>query len=679
MTFPTGQNLTKCGVTCDETSETLNVEKLCAKEQCKVESQPPVTEPSTPFVFFPCLFCGGGGGGDDDDGSDGPGDDGDGSSSNFPLIPPIIPFLPPLLPFFPPIVPIIAGTGPGGGGGGPGSGVKPTPGPGSPPPIPVPIIITVPPGAPEPITAGGTVLPGTNFTQTPVYCGNATHRQIVVDQSTLPELMYICMLTANGTYAWVPHCPCNGAAANATVWYYNTSVLYQQGSTLYVSNSSQMIVEGATYLGGPVYVGGEVTFNSTASFCPTTGNGTSLKANRIESCTNGPVDFPEGISIGGVPLVPSNTTAIFNNGSVLLTNGSTLYISNSSTFITDGSSTFNGPTTFTTPVTLVDVTVSNSFAFCPAGSQVARFKQIGGCGGPLLVTANGLLTLNATQVQVLATSLVALALEATEGRFGDIISNDLIGSRVNFPNGLQSCSVPIVANTFSSCDGISRVVIAPGVETPVVTTERINSTTPIVISGPSVSIVAPSGVAMDTLSVLDIYVGEVRQIDNIGLPVPFPDGISTPLQTVGAQTVTTQTVSSQTISTETISGSAPILYSDNTTTSLVINPGAFCTGGTLLAARVTPGGGYAEFLSGNSGCASGLQFSVQVTPSAACPNRMVCMIGRYSTNPPIESINDNPKFYKVLLGRELTGFAIWSELAPLFSQRYNFDWTCTCT
>jgi len=282
-------------------------------------------------------------------------------------------------------------------------------------------------------------------------------------------------------------------------------------------------------------------------------------------------------------------------------------------------------------------------------------------------------------VQVLATSLVALALEATEGRFGDIISNDLIGSRVNFPNGLQSCSVPIVANTFSSCDGISRVVIAPGVETPVVTTERINSTTPIVISGPSVSIVAPSGVAMDTLSVLDIYVGEVRQIDNIGLPVPFPDGISTPLQTVGAQTVTTQTVSSQTISTETISGSAPILYSDNTTTSLVINPGAFCTGGTLLAARVTPGGGYAEFLSGNSGCASGLQFSVQVTPSAACPNRMVCMIGRYSTNPPIESINDNPKFYKVLLGRELTGFAIWSELAPLFSQRYNFDWTCTCT
>jgi len=467
-----------------------------------VESQPPVTEPSTPFVFFPCLFCGGGGGGDDDDGSDGPGDDGDGSSSNFPLIPPIIPFLPPLLPFFPPIVPIIAGTGPGGGGGGPGSGVKPTPGPGSPPPIPVPIIITVPPGAPEPITAGGTVLPGTNFTQTPVYCGNATHRQIVVDQSTLPELMYICMLTANGTYAWVPHCPCNGAAANATVWYYNTSVLYQQGSTLYVSNSSQMIVEGATYLGGPVYVGGEVTFNSTASFCPTTGNGTSLKANRIESCTNGPVDFPEGISIGGVPLVPSNTTAIFNNGSVLLTNGSTLYISNSSTFITDGSSTFNGPTTFTTPVTLVDVTVSNSFAFCPAGSQVARFKQIGGCGGPLLVTANGLLTLNATQVQVLATSLVALALEATEGRFGDIISNDLIGSRVNFPNGLQSCSASVNVSALRSCTPGTPLSLPDGV-----TTTELSATT---VSSATVK--------------ADSYISR----DILGSPPSFPNGLFSP-------------------------------------------------------------------------------------------------------------------------------------------------------
>lgn len=484
MTFPTGQNLTKCGVTCDETSETLNVEKLCAKEQCKVESQPPVTEPSTPFVFFPCLFCGGGG---DDDGSDGPGDDSDGSDSNFPFIPPIVPFLPPLLPFFPPIVPIVAGAGPGGGGGGPGSGVKPTPGPGSPPPIPVPIVITVPPGAPEPITAGGTVLPGTNFTQTPVYCGNATHRQIVVDQSTLPELMYICMITANGTYAWVPHCPCNGAAANTTVWYYNTSVLYQQGSTLYVSNSSQMIVEGATYLGGPVYVAGEVTFNSTASFCPTTGNGTSIKANRIESCTNGPVDFPEGISIGGVPLTPSNTSSIFNNGSVLLTNGSTLYISNSSSLTVDGTTTFTGP-----------------LSFCPSTPEVAVFKRIGGCngnpvilqygftseapsavnealtingpdltvnapaqftstvqvcsqplktntlsscGGALLVTANGLLTLNATQVQVIASSLVAPVLEAPQGRFTDIISADGLGTAVNFPDGITTPTLDVTTLT----------------------------------------------------------------------------------------------------------------------------------------------------------------------------------------------------------------------------------------
>jgi hypothetical protein len=318
--FPTGQNYSRCGMECDEATQTINVEKLCAEEQCKVQSDPPVTEPGTPLVFLPCMLCGTG----DNGGSDGDGDGGnsDGSDSSFPIVPLIPPFLPPIIPFFPPIVPVVAGGGGGSGGG--SAGVPPPPGS---PTAPVPIVITVPVGAPEPTTEGGTYLPGTNFTQAPVYCGPSTHKLAVVDQSTLPEIFYICMITANGTYAWVPHPATSAAASNTTVWYYTTTLLLQDQTTLFVSNTSQAIFEGSTYQAN-AYIR-NLYVNGSASFCEA-----ELRSNTLSSCS-------------------------------------------------------------------------------------------------------GTLTLNGTQVIVTADSLTAPVLSAPQGRFGEIISDDMIGSPVRFPNGID--------------------------------------------------------------------------------------------------------------------------------------------------------------------------------------------------------------------------------------------------
>jgi len=280
---------TSACLSCNDTSRqsslpanyTLTVNKVCAKEQCEVRSDSPVTEPGTRFWFIPCIFCFGG---DDDDDGGGGGDDDDGSSDGGGVIPP------PFIPFgaFPPVIVVVAAV-PGGTGGGSGGSGGTSPPPGSPPPpAPLPIVITVPLGDPEPLTVGGTFLPATNFSMAPVYCGNSTHRAIVVDNSTLPELMYICMRTLNGTYAWVPHCPCSAAEGNTTIWYYGTSVLYQQGATLYVSNTSQVIVAGNTFLANTTVSGTlsatDVLINGTLEYCPAN-TSSRMRVSSIEPCS----------------------------------------------------------------------------------------------------------------------------------------------------------------------------------------------------------------------------------------------------------------------------------------------------------------------------------------------------------------------------------------------------------
>lgn len=409
--FPAGQNLSRC-VTCDETTGELEApngietptisspngtvkvngdlesNKECSTSQCNSKADPPSSSPTVLIIRRICFGCG--------DGSNGNGDNDDGSSSDGPDggIIPFIPFFPflPFVPFFPPFVPFfpIAGSMTG------GSGVVPASGPPGAPPSPVPFV-TILINATAPLTIGGLYIPYVNFTEDIVYCGVETRGLTVIDESSLPHTLYICEATINGTYAWVPYCGCSSYSSNYGETFQNTSHVYTQGSTLFISNSSQLWVEGNTYLAGETYIR-NLTITQELSVCNST-----AKMNSIESCAGGAVDFPAGITIAGVPITPGT----------------------------------NGSISFCTPT----------------------------------------------------------------------------------PS-------PLSVNSITSCDGIAPVDMPSGVQTTVLRTNIINSTDPLTISAPSVAIIAPSGVAMDRLNVQDVYAGAIYQLDDIGLPVPFPEGIT---------------------------------------------------------------------------------------------------------------------------------------------------------
>lgn len=335
VTFPAGQNMSKC-VTCDETTGELEApngietptisspngtvkvngnlesDKECSTSQCNSKADPPSSSPAILIIRRICFGCG--------DGSNGNGDNDDGNSSDGPDggIIPFIPFFPflPFVPFFPPFVPFfpIAGSMTG------GSGVVPASGPPGAPPSPVPFV-TILINATAPLTIGGLYIPYVNFTEDIVYCGVETRGLTVIDESSLPHTLYICEATINGTYAWVPYCGCSSYSSNYGETFQNTSHVYTQGSTLFISNSSQLWVEGNTYLAGETYIR-NLTITQELSVCNST-----AKMNSIESCSGGPVDFPNGITINGVPFDPNNAT---------FTNGSSVTISNSSELIIEG-------------------------------------------------------------------------------------------------------------------------------------------------------------------------------------------------------------------------------------------------------------------------------------------------------------------------------------------------------
>lgn len=320
--FPSGQNLSRC-VTCDETTGELEApngietptisspngtvkvngnlesDKECSTSQCNSKADPPSSSPAILIIRRICFGCG--------DGSNGNGDNDDGSSSDGPDggIIPFIPFFPflPFVPFFPPFVPFfpIAGSMTG------GSGVVPASGPPGAPPSPVPFV-TILINATAPLTIGGLYIPYVNFTEDIVYCGVETRGLTVIDESSLPHTLYICEATINGTYAWVPYCGCSGYSSNYGETFQNTSHVYTQGSTLFISNSSQLWVEGNTYLAGETYIR-NLTITQELSVCNST-----AKINSIESCSGGPVDFPKGLTVNGTTINPNGTIDVCSSG-----------------------------------------------------------------------------------------------------------------------------------------------------------------------------------------------------------------------------------------------------------------------------------------------------------------------------------------------------------------------------
>lgn len=298
VAYPEGQNLTECvscrnGTFTVRDNVTLEVKRLCAEQQCEVRSDPPTDTPSPGGQWRPnyCIFGCGDGDGDNDDGSDGDGDDGGG----FAVIPPILP--PPLFPpLFPPILPV----GPPGGGS-TGSSSSPNGPPGGDPNSPgavYPITTYLPPGADPPIVEGGTWVPIVNFSQAVPYCGADSSPSrlgsLVLDISVQPSQVYLCQVVANGSYAWMPYCPCQlGAANNRTYYYYNTTTLWRDNSTVLISNTSQLINTGATYLGGPVFIAGPIVLTSGSSM--DTCNATTVRLGSVNGCNGEATSFLDGV------------------------------------------------------------------------------------------------------------------------------------------------------------------------------------------------------------------------------------------------------------------------------------------------------------------------------------------------------------------------------------------------
>lgn len=316
VAYPEGQNLTECvscrnGTFTVRDNVTLEVKRLCAEQQCEVRSDPPTDTPSPGGQWRPnyCIFGCGDGDGDNDDGSDGDGDDGGG----FAVIPPILP--PPLFPpLFPPILPV----GPPGGGS-TGSSSSPNGPPGGDPNSPgavYPITTYLPPGADPPIVEGGTWVPIVNFSQAVPYCGADSSPSrlgsLVLDISVQPSQVYLCQVVANGSYAWMPYCSCQlGAANNRTYYYYNTTTLWRDNSTVLISNTSQLINTGATYLGGPVFVAGPIVLTSGSSV--DTCNASSVKMAAIEGCDGAPIALPDGVTIS-LPVGDAQGVGITKDG-----------------------------------------------------------------------------------------------------------------------------------------------------------------------------------------------------------------------------------------------------------------------------------------------------------------------------------------------------------------------------
>ncbi len=242
-------NVTEC-VTCNENGTMtiknnvtvegeVNAEKICSEEpQCEVRSDPPSDSPGPGpdgWVGVPCFACsddgghhGGGGGGSGGNGGGGP--------------PPVI-IIPPILAFFPPVVPVVV------------------------PPIATP---ANPGTVGDPPTSGGTFIPEIDMTNPP-FCGNSTFGSVGLDKGT-PSTEWKCQKVANGSYAWVPYCPCSNTDTNVTNFLTN-STQQLTCSTLYLDSCSQFINYGPTYL-DTLYLNGTRILPGNGTACceaPVTG------------------------------------------------------------------------------------------------------------------------------------------------------------------------------------------------------------------------------------------------------------------------------------------------------------------------------------------------------------------------------------------------------------------------
>ena len=106
---------------------------------------------------------------------------------------------------------------------------------------------------------GGTFVPVVNFSVAVPFCGIKTHGWEVIDNSSLPDIFYICERAFNGSYAWMPYCPCSAALINGTVYYFKTSIIMGQNATLLGDNTTQWINEGFTFVQN-LYVSQNGTF-----------------------------------------------------------------------------------------------------------------------------------------------------------------------------------------------------------------------------------------------------------------------------------------------------------------------------------------------------------------------------------------------------------------------------------
>lgn len=519
ISYPAGQNLSQCA-SCDGT--TVNVERLCAEQQCEVRSDPPTDTPSPGGQWRPnyCIFGCGDGDGDDGDGSDSDGSNGD-DGGGFIVVPPILP--PPLFPpLFPPIFPV----GPPGGGTS-GSASSPNGPPGGDPNNPgaaYPITTYLPPGADPPAVQGGTWVPIVNFTEAVPYCGADSNPSrlgsLVLDISVQPSQVYLCQVVANGSYAWMPYCPCQlGASNNRTYYYYNVTTLWRDNSTVLISNTSQLINTGATYLGGPVfisnssqlwvegntYLAGEtyirnLTITQELSVCNST-----AKMNSIESCSGGPVDFPKGLTVNGTTINPNGTidvctsgqTARFDTisscsgGAPLFANGirftQTPPPSPASPPVCDWSC--SGPDSssaqaFLTGARIVNLPSTSMEGYatvCDGALVQPRYMEtpeVRSCDGSPVYFPDGVNTslILAPGTLIIAASSVATPIvTTTEVRTASVINSDMLGSRVPFPDGLEVCDSGKLARIreLGGCAGF-----------PVLMSDGFNTTAPSTTNGP---------------------------------------------------------------------------------------------------------------------------------------------------------------------------------------------------
>ena len=196
--------------------------------------------------------------------------------------------------------------------------------------------------------------------------------------------MYLCQVVANGSYAWMPYCPCQLAASNnRTFYYYNVTTLWRDNSTVLISNTSQLINTGATYLGGPVFIAGPIVFSDSVDMC----NASQVQLPRINGCGGEAPEFPDGL----------NTSLILAPGTLII-----------------AASSVATPIVTTTEVRTASVINSDMLGsrvpfpdgleVCDSG-KLARIRELGGCAGfPVLMsdgfnttapsTTNGPLSIN---------------------------------------------------------------------------------------------------------------------------------------------------------------------------------------------------------------------------------------------------------------------------------------------